>query len=190
MNTLQKNCWVPPQVKTNKLLEPTSKDILGPFYRPNPPEGSELCDANEPGEKLTLSGRVLNQQGEPIAGAKVDVWQADREGNYDIADPKDAQNPAFPYAFRRYQNANEQGEFSFSTIKPGHYSIGENQWRTGHIHVKVDAPGYQPLTTQLYFAGDEHNDTDHWFDPKRVVQEHLCDSGWTHATYDIVLPRV
>jgi catechol 1,2-dioxygenase len=170
-------------------LKPTSEDIVGPFYRPNAAEGDALCSDQEPGEKLLLNGKVLDQWGRAIPGAKVDVWQADREGNYDINDPKDALNPKFPYKFRAVQNAGPEGDFAFSTIRPGHYSIGENKWRTGHIHVKVSAEGYKPLTTQLYFEGDEHNDTDGWFDPARVVSEAPLPGGYTSARYDIVLAR-
>jgi protocatechuate 3,4-dioxygenase beta subunit len=170
-------------------LKPTGKDIEGPFYRKNPPEGSVLCGPDEPGEKLTLSGQVLNTSGKPIPGARVELWQADREGNYDIADPKDKDNPAFPYKFRVYQNAGAQGEYGFTSIKPGHYQIGENAWRTGHLHVKVAAPGFQPLTTQLYFAGDEHNDTDGWFSQDRVVTETPQPGGWTAAKFNIVLAK-
>lgn len=171
-------------------LQPTSKDIEGPFYRKNPPEGDTLCGPNEPGEKLTLSGQVLNTDGAPIKGARVELWQANKDGAYDIADPKDKDNVAdFPYAFRVFQNAGQDGEFNFNTIKPGHYQIGENAWRTGHLHVKVQAPGFQPLTTQLYFAGDDFNDTDGWFDPKRVVSEQVQPNGWTAAKYDIVLAK-
>ncbi len=171
-------------------LQPTGKDIEGPFYRPNPPEGSELCPADQPGEKLILSGQVTDTFGNSIEGARVDVWQADKDGNYDVANPDDNNNPDIPYQFRRWQSAGSEGDFSFDTIRPGHYQIGENRWRTGHIHVKVSAEGFRPLTTQLYFEGDSHNVTNGWFSPDRVVKETKLDNGWTSARFNIVLPKV
>lgn len=171
-------------------LKPTGKDIEGPFYRPNPPEGNELCPADQPGDKLILSGQVTDTWGRPIQGAKVDVWQADKDGNYDVADPDDNNNPNIPYQFRRWQTVGNDGGFEFKTIRPGHYQIGENRWRTGHIHVKVSAEGYRPLTTQLYFEHDEHNATNSWFSPDRVVQETSLDNGVTGASFNIVLPRL
>ncbi len=169
---------------------PTGKDIEGPFYRPNPPQGDELCPADQPGERMILSGKVTDTTGSPIQGARVDVWQADKDGQYDVADPDDNNNPNIPYKFRRWQETGNEGEYKFSTIRPGHYQIGENRWRTGHIHVKVSAEGYRPLTTQLYFQDDKYNATNQWFSPERVVKEAIQPDGWISAKFNLVLPKV
>lgn len=169
---------------------PTGQDIEGPFYRPNPPEGDVLAGPEVPGERLILTGTVSDTLGTPIPGARVDVWQADRDGNYDVADPKDNDNPEIPYRFRRWQSTGERGDFRFQTIRPGHYQIGENAWRTSHIHVKVSAPGYRPLTTQLYFGNDEFNASNQWFSPDRVVKETSNPDGTREARFGFVLPQL
>ena len=175
---------------TQGTLKPTGKDIEGPFYRPNPPESNLLCDESQPGDKLVLCGQVTDTFGKPIPGARVDLWQADKDGNYDVSDPADDNNPNIPYKFRGWQSADAGGNFEARTIRPGHYQIGENQWRTGHMHVKVSAPGFRPLTTQLYFEHDEHNVTNNWFSPDRVVAETPLPGGWTSARFNLVLPRL
>lgn len=182
---------------TRAKLAPTGADIEGPFYRPDSPAGDALCDSSEPGDKFVLTGKVLGTDGKPVKGAKVDVWQADRDGHYDIDDPAQALDPAHPYKFRAHQVTGEDGSFKFSTIRPGHYQIGENRWRTGHIHVKVSDQAHQPLTTQLYFETDhmnpgnttspDLNETDSWFDPKRVLDMAPGANQWPTARFDIVL---
>lgn len=163
-----------------------------PRFRNGPPHSQ----ATEPGDKLILQGKILDVQGNPLQGAKVDVWQADRTGAYDIADPADKENPAFPMKFRAHQVTGADGSFEFKTIRPGHYQIGENQWRTGHIHVKVTDGQHKDLTTQLYFPEDlmnpgnatsDLNDSDRWFDPKRVVELVGTNSQYTQANYNIVM---
>ncbi|MEW6284464.1 MAG: hypothetical protein AB1758_37970, partial [Candidatus Eremiobacterota bacterium] len=94
---------------------------------------------------------------------------ADGKGHYDIDDPKDKDNPEFPYKLRGRMLTDENGYFMYSAVMPGHYEIGGGRWRPGHIHYKLSAEGYQALTTQIYFENDPHNDTDPWFDPKRVM---------------------
>lgn len=177
-------------------LEPTSPDIVGPFFRDGSEVSDRLCEASEPGDKLILQGKVLDQSGNPVQGAKVDVWQADRTGAYDISDPADKDNPAFPMKFRAHQVTGPDGDFAFKTIRPGHYQIGENEWRTGHIHVKVNDGQHKDLTTQLYFPEDlmnpdnatsDLNDKDHWFDPKRVVDLVSNGNQWNQANYNIVM---
>lgn len=56
-----------------------------------------------------------------------------------------------------------------TTVWPGQYDIGKGQRRPSHIHIKVSAPGFEDLTTQMYFEGDPHNASDRWFDPSRAV---------------------
>ena len=62
-----------------------------------------------------------------------------------------------------------EGNFAIDTAVPGFYEIGPNEYRCAHVHVKVSAPGYTLLTTQLYFEDDKYDDTDEWFNPQMVV---------------------
>jgi protocatechuate 3,4-dioxygenase beta subunit len=119
----------------------------GPFYTENPPmlEGNQLAVIEEPGERMIISGRVLNLScSEFIPNTVIDVWHADNEGAYDNSG----------YKLRGYTLTNEQGFYLFETIKPGKYLNG-NSFRPAHIHYKITPPGFPQLITQLYFAGDE-----------------------------------
>mgnify|MGYP000333143717 CR=1 FL=1 len=118
----------------------------GPFYTKNPPEikNGQLADSNEAGERLIISGRVTNNDcTEYIENAVIDVWHADDSGAYDNTG----------YKLRGKTKSDNQGYYSFETIKPGKYLNG-NEYRPSHIHFKITAPGKSTLTTQLYFEGD------------------------------------
>ncbi len=118
----------------------------GPFYTENPPmlEGNQLAEMDEPGERMIISGRVLNLScSEFIPNTVVDVWHADNEGAYDNSG----------YKLRGFTRTNEQGFYLFETIKPGKYLNGSS-FRPAHIHYKITPPGFPQLITQLYFAGD------------------------------------
>lgn len=136
---------------------PTTPDILGPKYKPGAPfRESFLLHPT-----LTVSGEVLDTASRPIVGAVLDVWQADEQGAYDDAG----------FELRGKVRTDRDGIYVFHTVKPGHYQIGPDEYRPGHLHFKVSADGFKPLTTQLYFPDDPHNDSDHWFDARRVVTE-------------------
>jgi len=133
---------------------PTTPDYYGegPFYTENPPtiEANQLATAAEPGEKMIISGRVLNLDcTEFIPNATIDVWHANNAGNYD--------NDG--YNLRGVTTSNDQGFYIFETIKPGKYLNG-NAFRPSHIHFKITAPGFETLTTQLYFEGDPDLESD------------------------------
>jgi catechol 1,2-dioxygenase len=148
--------------------------IEGPYYVPGAPilEPPYVMPqrADERGEPLVFSGSVSTPEGKPIAGALLDVWHADATvpGTYSNIHPG---QPAFN--LRGKLRADGQGRFELRTIRPAPYRIpdrgptgrllnalGRHSWRPAHIHVKVTADGYQPLTTQLYFKGDEFLDSD------------------------------
>jgi protocatechuate 3,4-dioxygenase beta subunit len=91
-----------------------------------------------PGTPLELSGRVFGRDCKPLAGALLDFWQADGEGEYD--------NEGF--RLRGHQYTGADGRFRLSTVVPGLYP-----GRTRHIHVRVQPKGGRVLTTQLYVPG-------------------------------------
>jgi catechol 1,2-dioxygenase/hydroxyquinol 1,2-dioxygenase len=112
------------------------------------------------GEPLFLSGRVLDVNGEPIANALVDVWQPNSKGLYDIQDPS---QPAGNFRGQFYTDGD--GNYSFETIVPSGYNVptsgfcgevlrllGRHTWRAAHIHFKLSATGYTPLTTQIFMS--------------------------------------
>ena len=103
-------------------------------------------------------GRVLQPDGRPLSGARIEIWQANTHGRY--AHPNDANPAPLDPHFEGYASlrTDADGRYRFKTIKPGAYPAG-NTVRTPHIHFGVSA-GKRRLTTQMYFPGDSRNDTD------------------------------
>ena len=103
-----------------------------------------IVSATEPGEKLLVKGKVWDGaclQG--ISDAIVDIWHANASGSYDLDG----------YNLRGKVKADNQGNYWFETILPGKYLNGRS-YRPRHIHLKISAPGFSSITTQLYFSGD------------------------------------
>jgi hypothetical protein len=120
---------------------PTSPNMEGPYYTSGSPQRTTLIEPGMPGVPLLILGRVFDEECNPVAGARVDFWQADMNGVYDNAG----------YTLRGHAITNEDGYYEIETIEPGLYT-----GRPPHIHVKVFAPdGREVLTTQLYFPGSE-----------------------------------
>ena len=125
---------------------PTKDDVQGPFFRSGAPRRTTLVGPDEPGPKLAIEGHLLDIDCRtPVRGALLDVWQADASGRYDT-DSAD-------YRLRAVISSDEEGGFGFETIRPGNYPDAGGM-RPAHIHFTIVHPDYQPLTTQLYFAGD------------------------------------
>lgn len=146
--------------------------ILGPFHLPGAPElpakTSLPMRPDEPGDRLMLSGQVRRLDGTPLAGAVLDMWQADSQGYYSGFHPGSPEGN-----LRGKVVADQNGRYQVGTVVPGPYTIpldgpcgelcraaGWSPWRPGHLHLIVGAPGHEPLTTQLFFAGAEHLDSD------------------------------
>ena len=147
----------------------TPADILGPFYRPGAPFRTDIIPSHReinPNTRLVIRGRVLGVDGQAVGdNAYIEFWQADPDGRYDAAGPD----------FRGIQPLGADGSYELHTVRPGDYDISDpgapepHDFRCAHIHVKVWIDGRDVLTTQLYFADDKYNATDHWFDERRVV---------------------
>lgn len=147
---LGKSAQAKPSSSTTPVFDcnPTTRDYYGegPFYTEGPPflADNKLAADDEPGQRMVISGRVLNLDcTQFIPDTVVDVWHADDEGQYD--------NQGFK--LRGFTRTNDQGFYLFDTIKPGKYLNGA-QFRPSHIHYKITPPGFAQLTTQLYFEGD------------------------------------
>ena len=124
----------------NRTLKPTPWNEIGPFYKRLAPNNTLLRSPNDPGLPVTVSGRVFDIRGEPLPGSRIEVWQADHLGLYDLDG----------YRYRASLSADSAGAYSFDSVMPGHYPARVCQ----HIHYVVTAPGHKPLITQLYFATD------------------------------------
>jgi protocatechuate 3,4-dioxygenase beta subunit len=117
----------------------------GPFFSPKSPLRASLIENGSTADRFMVTGLVLSRRCEPVAGALVDMWHADENGEYD--------NKGF--RFRGHQFTDPQGRYRFETIVPALYP-----GRTRHFHVKVQAPGKRILTTQLYFPNEPANRRD------------------------------
>lgn len=128
------------QQEQPRARKPTPWNEIGPFYKRSAPGEANLRAPGDPGLPLRVSGQVFNTRGDILPGAKVEVWQADHRGLYDLDG----------YRYRTALTAGPQGSYAFDSVMPGHYPARVCQ----HIHYRVTAPGHKALITQLYFATD------------------------------------
>ena len=118
---------------------------------------NDLTTAGPVGERITVSGRLLDADGRPIRDSLVEIWQCNAAGRYrhrwdNWPAPLD---PNFGGAGRTVTDAD--GRYEFLTIKPGPYPWGNhpNAWRPAHIHFSLLGRSFeQRLVTQMYFPGD------------------------------------
>lgn len=172
-----------------ELMEDTGQDRtpinnLGPFYVENAPmlEFNADLRGEQPGTPTLLRGRVLGADGQPIAGAMINLWQAQADGLYDVQVPGLMQ-----HRFRGWLRTQTDGAYQARTILPRGYSApmdgpigemllstGRSRWRPAHWHFLIRAPGHQQLITELYPAGSPHLDDDVAFGPREglVVDVH------------------
>ena len=157
----------------------TPANILGPYYKPGAPERNVLVEPADPGVRLTITGRVLSSKCAPVGEALLDVWHADAAGEYDMVG----------FKFRGRFHATASGAWQLDTIVPGRYLNG-GTYRPAHIHVKVDAPGMAPLTTQLYFDDDPFNANDGFILPELIMHVEGPPEGPRTASFDFVLQSI
>ena len=178
--------------------------IEGPYYVPNAPEqgshGTIPMRENEDGTPLVWSGTVTSTDGTPLKDAKVELWHADNDGFYSQFAPNLPE-----WNLRGTFSVDENGAFAINTIQPAPYQIptdgscgkliaaaGWHAWRPAHLHVKVSAPGYELLTAQLYFPGDEHNDDDiaSAVKPELILDPKPQGDGTSTVEYSFVLDPI
>lgn len=120
--------------------QPTPFCELGPFYKREAPNTSMLRAPGDAGMPLALSGVVYDVRGEIVSDAKLEIWQTDNDGHYDIEG----------YRYRTLLQPGAKGAYAIESVMPGHYPQRVCQ----HVHYLVTASGHKPLITQLYFATD------------------------------------
>jgi catechol 1,2-dioxygenase len=163
----------------------TESTVLGPFHVvESPPRdlGADIAlDGSAQdgrGEPCLVTGRVTGPDGAGLAGAQVDVWQANEDGFYDVQQPgvQPERN------LRGLFTADGEGRFWFRSIVPRYYPIpddgpvghllaatGRHPYRPAHVHFLVTAPGHRPLTTHLFVAGSPYIDSDAVFGVKESL---------------------
>ncbi len=144
------------------LLPHSLSEVTGPVFGDSDVEANDsdltTHHAGEPlGERIIVKGRVLDGDGHPVSKSLIEIWQANAAGRYahrndDHPAPLD---PNFSGTGRTLTD--EDGNYTFITIKPGAYPWGnhDNAWRPAHIHFSLFGPAFATrLVTQMYFPGD------------------------------------
>lgn len=112
----------------------------------------------------------------PLAGAIMELWQADLRGEYDLQGQ----------GMRARLRTDENGRYQVDTIEPGRYLNGR-QYRPAHLHVKVHAVRHHSLTTQLYFVDDPFNGVDPWFVPELLIRQAPSEGPSRSGQFDFYL---
>ncbi|MGH7046332.1 MAG: intradiol ring-cleavage dioxygenase [Stellaceae bacterium] len=161
----------------------TESTVFGPFHRQGAPEmpwGGNIAHLDREGTPALVGGRVLDLDENPIAGALLDVWQAQTSGLYDSQDQGLDQ-----LHMRGKFRTDEAGYYLVRTVRPVHYPIpsdgpvgamlratGRHPWRPAHIHFVVSAAGHEPVTTHIFDRTDEYLGSDAVFAVKDSL---ICD---------------
>jgi protocatechuate 3,4-dioxygenase beta subunit len=148
--------------KNPKLVDPETIELLSPAFGQRDVAAIEsdltIQHSGEPlGERMTVRGRLLDSWGRPLPNQLIEIWQANSAGRYiHQRDQHPAPlDPNFTGAGRAVTN--DDGEYAFTTIKPGPYPWKNhvNAWRPAHIHFSIFGSGFtQRIVTQMYFPGD------------------------------------
>ena len=157
----------------------TETTVLGPFYVDGPPElplGADVSGGMA-GEPLLVEGTVSSSDGVPLAGAIVDIWQADGDGYYDVQQPE-LEGMLLRARFR----TDEEGRFRFRSIMPAYYPIPHDgpvgqmlaatkrhPNRPAHVHFMIAAPGHETLITHIFAADSPYLDSDAVFGVKNSL---------------------
>lgn len=167
----------------------TQATVFGPFFvEGSPPfENGEDLGRGAPGQPCFMQGRVLSVGGTPIAGARIEVWQADEAGFYDVQ-YDDLDGPRG----RGHVFSEQDGRWWFWSVRPEPYPIpvdgpvgdllgaaNRSPMRPAHVHFKVSADGYETLTTHVFVADDPYLDSDAVFGVKNelITEFSLCEPG-------------
>ena len=167
-------------INNRKPSGASESTVLGPFHVANAPElelGSNIC-LDQKGEPMLVKGRVLDTDGAPIANAKVDVWQANDEGFYDVQ--QKGHQPDFN--LRGVFRTDDQGRYWFNAVRPKFYPIpddgpvgkmlarmGRHPFRPAHLHYIIEADGFETLTTHTFDPDDPYIHSDAVFGVKESL---------------------
>ena len=200
-------------INNRKPSGASESTVLGPFHVANAPElpmGANIC-LDPKGEEMVISGRVLDTEGKPIAGAVLDVWQANDEGFYDVQ--QKGIQPDFN--LRGVFRTGPDGRYWFRAVKPRYYPIpadgpvgqllaalGRHPNRPAHLHYILKADGFETLITHIFDPNDPYINSDAVFgvkqsllaefkkvdDPARAQELGFSNPFWS-VEYDFVLAQ-
>ncbi len=192
----------------------TEATVFGPFFVEGSPEipiGGDIAHGAS-GQPCWVSGTVRSTDGTPVAGARIDVWEADDEGMYDVQHPDDRTHG------RGHLFADDEGRYGFWAVTPTPYPIphdgpvgdllsagGRGAMRAAHLHFMVAADGYHRLVTHIFVRGDAYQDSDAVFGVKESLVVDFVEQpagtpppdddpgrrtvagSWTRAAFDVVV---
>lgn len=179
----------------------TENTVFGPFHVDGAPE-REMGDnisLDGKGESCLFQGRVLDLNGDPVAGARIDVWSDNADGYYDVQQP-DLQPK---WNNRGIFVTGADGRYAFRGIKPVSYpipddgpvgamlaSLGRHPYRPAHMHFLVTAPGFQRIVTHTFVGDDAYLADDAVFGVKQTLvapfQRSDGDTEW-QSEFDFVM---
>ncbi|WP_227287685.1 iron-containing alcohol dehydrogenase [Boseongicola sp. H5] len=167
-------------INNRKPTGASESTVLGPFHVDGAPElemGADIC-LDQKGEPMLVRGRILDTAGKPVNGAKIDVWQANDEGFYDV------QQKGFQPEFnlRGVFRTGDDGQYWFRGVKPKNYPIpddgpvgqllkklGRHPYRPAHLHYIIEAAGYEALITHIFDPDDPYIHSDAVFGVKESL---------------------
>ncbi|MET4538468.1 hydroxyquinol 1,2-dioxygenase [Arthrobacter bambusae] len=195
--------------------EATEATVFGPFFVADAPEipiGGDIAGGAN-GQPCWVEGTVTDTEGRPVAGARIEVWEADEDGFYDVqyADQR--------VAGRAHLNADQDGKYAFWGLTPTPYpiphdgpvgkmltAVGRSPVRASHLHFMVTADGLRPLVTHIFVEGDPQIEIgDSVFGVKDSLikkfetqpagtptpdSRDLDNQSWARTRFDIVLAPV
>ncbi len=198
-------------INNEKVGDATEATVFGPFFLDDAPLieiGGDIA-GGAPGEPCWIEGSVIDLTGAPVPGARIEVWEADEDGFYDV------QYSDGRLAGRAHLFADDAGRYSFWGITPTPYPIpddgpvgamlaatGRSPIRCAHLHFMVTAPGMRPLITHIFVEGDERLDIGDSvfgvkdslikrFDPQpagtATPDGRVVEGTWSRSRFDIVL---
>ena len=175
----------------------TPSSVEGPFHAAAPARANGDWISHGPerirGDVMVVRGLVTDIAGRPVAGASVDIWQANDTGRYDSQDPEQELGN-----LRGEFTTDEHGRYWFRSVVPSSYpvptdgpvgallmALGRHPMRPAHIHVRVTATGYRPVTTHIFIAGDPYLASDAAFavkDELVVLPARITDAAIAAAS--------
>jgi hydroxyquinol 1,2-dioxygenase len=167
-------------INNRKPSGASESTVLGPFHVANAPElelGSNIC-LDQKGDPMLVKGSILTTDGTPIPNAKIDVWQANDDGFYDVQ--QKGHQPDFN--LRGIFRTDNEGRYWFNAVRPKFYPIpddgpvgkmlsqmGRHPFRPAHLHFIIEAEGFETLTTHIFDPDDPYLHTDAVFGVKESL---------------------
>lgn len=179
----------------------TEATVQGPFYLADAPRMADGADVarGAPGQPCLVRGRVSAPDGSAVADAEVEFWQSDADGRYDVQYEGRSELRA-----RGVLSSGSDGRFELRTVVALPYPVpddgpvgqllgatGGHPWRPAHMHFKISAPGYEPLTTHVYREDDPYLDSDAVYGVRQSLIAPWVDDGQGlhRIDFDFVLQR-